>query len=66
MLGIAVSNKSTWMFHKRLCKLLVSVKMYWTSLLKILMSVSLKVAVHPTSKICSINNRLADVMLLKT
>ena len=65
MLGIAVGNKSTWMYHKRFYKFLVPVKMHWPSLLNILTYISLKVDVHPESHISSIYNRLTDVMLLK-
>ena len=65
IMGIAVGNNSTWMSHKQFCKLLVPVKIHWTSLLYILMSISVKVAVHTASHIFSIYNRLSDVMLLK-
>ena len=66
MLGIAIGNKSTWMYHKRLCKLLVPVQIHWNFLLNILTSISVKVAIYPASHIFPIDNRLADVMLLKT
>ena len=66
MLGLAVGNKSTRISHKRFCNLLVPVKMHWNFLLKILTSVSVKVAAHPASQHFSIYHGLADVMLLET
>ena len=66
MLGIAIGNKSTCMYHKRLCKLIVPVQIHWNFLLNILTSISVKVAIYPASHIFPIDNRLADVMLLKT
>ena len=65
MLGISVGNKSTWMYQKRFCKFPVTVIIHWTYLLNILKSVSVNVSINPASHIFPIDNRLADVMLLK-
>ena len=65
MLGISVGNKSTWMYQKRFCKFPVTVIIHWTYLLNILKSVSVNVSINPASHIFPIDNRLADVMLLR-
>ena len=64
MLGRDVGNKSTWMSHKRFCKLLLPAKIYWPYLLQILTSVLLKVAVNTASHIFPIDNILTGDMLL--
>ena len=66
MTGLTSVDKSTWMSQRRFCIFLIPVKIHWSSLLYNLTKFSDKVAVHPVLHIFPIDNRLDELMLLKT